>query len=295
MHIETLQTFCDLVATGSFSRAARMNRVSQSAVSQQVQALERRYGKRLLERSPRAGATPTEAGKILYDEIRPLLGQFDALEDRLRERANVVSGVVRVATVYSVGLHTLPKPLKKFLGAHPEVKVRLEYRRTDQVYDACIGGDADLGIVALPAARPQLIRVPLRDEELVLVVPPDHHLARGRVRRLSDLEGVPFIGFERDIPTRRIIDRELRRHGVTTNVVMELDNIETIKRSIEAGLGVSILPLPALGAEVRARSLVIRRFSDATLHRPIGIIHRRGRELSNASTAFLSVVQRELG
>src|SRR5690242_10167705 len=133
MHLETLKTFCDLVETGSLSRAARLNLVTQSAVSQQLRALERRYGCTLVERAP-----------------------------RVRARPDVVSGTVRVATVYSVGLHTLPPVMKAALRAHPQVRVRLEYRRTDQVYQACLAGEAELGIVALPARRPSLEIVPLR-------------------------------------------------------------------------------------------------------------------------------------
>src|SRR5580765_918994 len=104
MHVETLKTFCDLVETGSLSRAARLNLVSQSAVSQQLAALERRYGRRLLDRAPRAGARPTEAGRLFYDEVKVLLERFAAAEGRLRARPGVIAGTVRVATVYSVGL-----------------------------------------------------------------------------------------------------------------------------------------------------------------------------------------------
>src|SRR5262252_131978 len=98
MHLETLKTFCDLVETGSLSRAARLNLVSQSAVSQQLAALERRYGRRLLDRAPRVGARPTEAGRLLYDEVKPLLARLADLEGRLRAQAGVVAGTVGVAT-----------------------------------------------------------------------------------------------------------------------------------------------------------------------------------------------------
>ena len=135
MHVETLKTFCDLVETGSLSRAARLNLVSQSAVSQQLRALERRYGRRLIERAPRIGARATEAGRLLYDEVKPLLERLGTVEQRLRARPDVVAGTVRVATVYSVGLHTLPPAIKRCLAEHPEVNVRLSYRRTNEVVD----------------------------------------------------------------------------------------------------------------------------------------------------------------
>lgn len=294
MHVETLRTFCDLVETGSFSGAAKRNRVTQSAVSQQLQKLEQRYGCKLLERAPRAIAKPTEAGRTLYVGLLPLLEGLNTLERSLREPAGTIAGSVRVATVYSVGLHTLPRPMQKFLRAHPQVGLKLEYLRTDRVYDACLDGEADLGIVALPSKRPQLQIVPLGQDELVIALPPDHALVRKRALSLRVLEGLPFIAFERDIPTRKLIDRELRRHGVTLSYAMEFDNVETIKRSVEAGLGVSILPLPAIANEVHFGTLRARRFQEGPLHRPLGLLYRRNHALGNAARAFLALLTREL-
>jgi DNA-binding transcriptional LysR family regulator len=290
MHVETLKTFCDLVETGSLSRAARLNLVSQSAVSQQLRALEQRYGQRLIERAPRTPARPTEAGELLYRELKPLLAGFADLEAKLRARPGVLEGSVRVATVYSVGLHTLPPAIKNFLRAHRAVRVRLEYRRTDQIYAACISGELDFGIVALPARRPQLTVVPLFEDELVLVLPSDHRLAGQRRPSLRALDGEPFVAFDRDIPTRRFIDKLLRQHHSSVNIVMELDNIETIKRSVEAGLGISILPAPALESEVRTGTLVSRPLREGPFRRSIGAIHRRGRELSAPAAALLEML-----
>jgi LysR family transcriptional regulator, transcriptional activator of the cysJI operon len=294
MHLETLKTFCDLVDSGSLSRAARLNLVTQSAVSQQLRALEQRYGRRLIERAPRVAARPTEAGRLLYQEAREVLERLGRLEQKLRARPDVVTGTVRVATVYSVGLHTLPPAMKAFLRAHPQVNVRLEYRRTDQVYDAAVLGDIDLGIVALPSRRPQLEVVSLGRDELLLAAPPGHPLCRRRPLPLAALAGQPFIAFDRDIPTRKLIDRLLRRHRVGVSLVMETDNIETIKRSVEAGLGLSLLPGPALASEVRNRTLAARRPREGPFERPIGALLRRGRELSPATAAFLDLLRREL-
>jgi DNA-binding transcriptional LysR family regulator len=290
MHLETFRTFCDVVETGSLSAAARANRVTQSAVSQQLRTLEQRYGQRLLERAPRTAARPTEAGELLYRELKPLLAAFADLETKLRARPGVLEGSVRVATVYSVGLHTLPPVIKEFLRAHRAVRVRLEYRRTDHIYSACLSGELDFGIVALPARRPQLTVVPLFEDELVLVLPPDHRLAGQRRPSLRALEGEPFVAFDRDIPTRRFIDRLLRQQGTSVQVAMELDNIETIKRSVEAGLGVSILPAPALENEVRTGSLETRPLREGPLRRAIAAIHRRGRELSAPARALLAML-----
>jgi DNA-binding transcriptional LysR family regulator len=295
MHVETLKTFCDLVETGSFSRAARLNLVTQSAVSQQVRVLEQKYGRRLVERGARRDIRATEAGRLLYAESKAIVTRLAALAERLRDPSDVVSGAVTIAAVYSVGLHTLPAAMKSFLRAHPQVNVRLQYRRTDEVYQACIDGTIDLGVVAIPTRRPPLELVPLRPDQLVLACPPEHRLARRASLSLTRLAGEPFIAFDRDIPTRKLVDRLLRARRVVVPVTMEFDNIETIKRSVEAGLGISILPRPALDNEVRAGTLAARPFTDPDMHRPIGIIYRRSRELSPAARTFLALLQRDLG
>jgi DNA-binding transcriptional LysR family regulator len=295
MQIETLKTFCDLVESGSFTRAAELNFVSQSAVSQQVRALERRFERRLVERGGGLGVEPTAAGKLLYEEGKLILARLRALEEQLREPGGAMAGTVRVATVYSVGLHALPPHVKQFLREHPRVQIQVEYSRTDRVVEACLSGHIDLGIVAFPTRRPQLEVISLRDEELVVVVSPEHRLARRHTMGFASLKGEPFVAFDRSVPTRRAIDRALRRHGVAVRITTEFDNIETIKRSVEAGLGVSIVPEDTVKNEVRAGTLVALSLGDDRLTRPVGIIHQRRRELSAPARAFADLLVREMG
>ena len=129
----------------------------------------------------------------------------------------------------------------------------------------------------------------------MLVCPPDHALARRPRLSAASLANQRFIAFDRDIPTRRLVDRFLRAARTPVTITMELDNIETIKRSVEAGLGISILPRSALENEVKAGTLMARPFAAARLTRPIGIIYRRGREQSAAVQAFLETLKRDLG
>lgn len=287
MHIETLKTFCDLVESGSFSRAASLNLISQSAVSQQVNALERRYGQRLIERGHRRTVVLTDAGKLLYSAAKELLDRFTIAENALRSRSLDIVGTVRVATVYSVGLHELPPYIKLFLKANPQANVRLEYSRTNRIYDACLNDTIDFGIVAYPTKRPQLEIIPLRDDRLVLVRSPEKS-RNSRVKvSLKSLDKESFVGFERDIPTRRAIDRLLRKHRVRVSYVMEFDNIETIKRSVEAGIGISILPETAVANEVRGKLLVTNQFVEGDFRRPIGIIHRKGKVLNPAAVKLI--------
>ncbi|MEP7338708.1 MAG: LysR family transcriptional regulator [Acidobacteriota bacterium] len=290
MHIETLKTFCDLVETGSFSKAAVLNFISQSAVSQQIKSLEQRFGQRLIERSQRNNASPTEAGKMLYTEFKQIVERFSAIESRLSAKSEVMAGTIRVAAVYSIGLHELPPYIKTFMKAHPQVRVHVEYSRTDKVYEACLNNTIDFGIVALPLRRPNIAVIQMRQDKLVVVCHPKHPLARRKRISIRQLAGEEFVAFERDIPTRKTIDRILKQHDVAVNYAMEFDNIETIKRSVEVGVGLSILPETAVASEVRSRLLAALDFSEGTFTRSIGIIHRKGKVFSAAAREFLSML-----
>jgi LysR family transcriptional regulator, transcriptional activator of the cysJI operon len=290
MHLETLKTFCDLVESGSFTKAAELGFVSQSAVSQQLKALENRFACRLVERGARRGVMLTDAGRQVYAECRELVARFRALEERLRQPAAAVSGVVKLATVYSIGLHELPPYVTQFMRAHPQVKVHVEYSRTDKICQSCLDGTIDFGIVAFPLRRANVVALPWHREKLVLVCPPRHRLARRRRVSLAALAGEPFIAFEPDIPTRKTIDRVLRSHGVAVRTSMEFDNIETIKRSVEVGSGISILPESTIVNEVENGLLVAVTFAEGPFYREVGVVHRRGQVLGGAARAFVATL-----
>jgi DNA-binding transcriptional LysR family regulator len=289
MHIETLKVFCDIVESGSVSYAASQNFVTQSAVSQQVRSLEDKYECRLLERA-RAGVKPTPAGQILYTSSKEIVRRFIELENRLREIGSVVAGAIRVGTVYSVGLHELPPYLSEFLRTYPQVNVHLEYLRSNKIYDDLVEGKIDLGVVAYPAKRRQIMTVAFRHDELVLVVPPEDALAKLTKVSVGQLIGQRFVGYERDIATRKASDRILREHGVKPHYTMEFDNIETIKRAVEIGQGIAIVPRSTVELETARGSLKMLEFNEGPFTRPLAIIYKRGRELSPAVNKFIDVL-----
>ncbi|MBF6571456.1 MAG: LysR family transcriptional regulator [Candidatus Binataceae bacterium] len=289
MHIETLKVFCDIVESGSFSYAASQNFVTQSAVSQQVRSLEEKYDCRLIERG-RAGVKPTAAGQMLYHASKEIVQRYLELENRLQEIGSVVAGSIRVGTVYSVGLHELPPFLSEFLRKYPAVNLHLEYLRSNRIYEDLVEGKIDLGIVAYPAKRGQVVTVAFREDQLVLVVPPESPFARQNKISLAELSGQRFVGFERDVPTRKASDRIMRDHGFKPQYVMEFDNIETIKRAVEIGLGAAIVPRMAVEVEAARGTLKIIEFTEGTFTRPLAIIYKRGRELSPAVHKFIEVL-----
>src|SRR5918998_1094139 len=170
MQIETLKIFCDLVETQSFSQAAELNFVTQSAVSQQVRGLEEKFKRRLLERvRGRREVRLTHAGEAFYEESRNVLAAYSNLHERLRALSGTVSGTVRVGCVYSIGLHELPPVVRRFMSLYPSAKIDLEYSRTTRVMRDVLGGTVELGVVAFPEKRRGLTIVPMPSSRLVLI------------------------------------------------------------------------------------------------------------------------------
>src|SRR6266436_145420 len=209
MQIESLKVFCDLAETESFTKAAQINTVTQSAVSQQISSLERAFKSLLIERRKKKFRL-TREGRVLYDYSKQVIATYEALQSKLQEIKDIISGTIRVATIYSIGLHDLPPYLKKFLRAYPTVNVHVEYRRANQVYEDVLGNVVDLGLVAYHIRDPKLETVPLRKELLDVICHPQHPFAKLKSMKLKEIAGQKFIAFEPDIPTRKAIDRILK-------------------------------------------------------------------------------------
>ncbi len=286
MQLESLRMFCDVVETGSFSRAAQLNHVTQSAVSQQIRALETRYEQKLLSRSARQ-VTPTAAGERLFRGSKEILARFSEVEQEIREQGTQVAGTTTVSAIPSVGLHELQNVQKTLLKMHPKVNLRLNYRRSDQVYDDVILGAADIGIVAYPTPRAGVDVLQFRDDKLGVVVAPNHPFASKAKISMTALAGVPFIAFDREAPTRKAIDRLFRDKGLEIDPLMEMDNVETIKRAVEMGLGVAVLPLATVQHEVAGGTLVAKPFAEGNYSRTIGLLVRKGKYLDRSAQAVL--------
>jgi DNA-binding transcriptional LysR family regulator len=291
LQIETLKIFCDLVDTGSFSLAAERNFVTQSAVSQQVRGLEELFKHRLLERvRGRRELRLTGAGEVFYQESRNVLAAYGTLQERVRGLDGTIAGTVRVATVYSIGLHELPHAVRKFMALYPSAKIDLEYSRTTRIVRDVLSGAVELGVIAYPEKRRGLSIIPLPGDRLVLICPPEHPLARRRKLRAADLKGHDFVLFERDIPTRRAIDRIFKAHGVAVRRVAEFDNIETIKRAVEVGFGLAIVPRPSVLDEQRSGQLAVVQLVEPEWTRSVGVIHRTDRALSTVARKFIELL-----
>lgn len=295
MHIATFKVFRDLVETSSFSKAAEVNGITQSAVSQQVRAIERKFDVKLIDRRSRA-LTLTEQGKAFLAASRDIVDAYENLGHRIASISNGVEGVVRLATVYSIGLHELPPYLRAFRQLHPGVDVKVDYRRYSEVYEAVRDGSSDLGLVAYPARQAGLRVMTFWRDKLVLICAPSHRLARKKAVQLRDLVGEKFVAFEPDLPTRKEIDKRLRARGVRIKPILEFDNIETVKRAVGVEEAISIVPEICVRDEVRGDTLVAVEIDEPEMWRPLGALVKRNREPAPALKEFLGMLEKtELG
>ena len=290
MQIESLKVFCDLAETESFTKAAQINGVTQSAVSQQISALERTFKSLLIERSKKKFRL-TREGQTLYDYSKQIIQSYESLHSKLQELKDIISGTIRVATIYSIGLHDLPPYIKRFMKSYPTVNVHVEYRRANQVYEDVLSNVVDIGLVAYPTKEPKLEIVPLRKEPLTLICHPSHAFARQKDVKLKSLAGQKIIGFEPDIPTRKALDKILKEYGVEVKHVMEFDNVETVKRAVEIDAGISIVPIGTVQQEISKQTLVAVPIEDGDFFRPLAAIYKKNKVLSPAMKQFLSILK----
>jgi DNA-binding transcriptional LysR family regulator len=274
VHLETLRLYCDVVRLRSFSRGAEQNFVSQSAASQAVQQLE------------------TQLGVVLISTaVRGILESWEKAKTEVAAVKARVDGTVRVAAIYSVGLHDMSRPMQQFMSLYPQARVQLECLHPHKVVEAVLTGEADLGIMSYPPAERALSIVSLREEPMALVCHPNHRLARRRVVMPAELAGEPFVAFDPGLTIRKAIDRALRQHNVRVNIVMEFDNIETIKQAIIIAAGVSILPRHTVQKEASIKTLATVDVAIPDLVRPVGIVHRRHKPLTPTAARFVQMLQ----
>lgn len=289
MHIENFKIFSDLVESESFSRAAKLNGVTQSAVSQQLRSMEKHFNVLIVDRSQKQFRL-TREGVKLYESAKELLHRYDKLMSDLQEMKKVISGTIHISTIYSIGLHELPPYITQFLKEYPSVNVRVEYRRSNLVYEDILHNAVDLGLIAFPVKMRQVEIIPFLEDRLVMICNPEHPLAEAKSVQMTDLRNEKFIGFDQDIPTRKATDQMFRESKVEMEPVMEFDNIETVKRAVEINAGISIVPLATVKQETKQGLLRAVPIKGSSVTRPLAIIHRKGRVLTPAMKKFIATL-----
>lgn len=296
MQLKSLKVFCDIIRLGSFSKAAELNGVSQPSVSQLVHHLEDRLGVQLIDRSKRPFVV-TESGQLYYEGCVEVVRSYEELEGLVRQSVESPGGQLRVAAIYSVGLAQMHRVAEQFRGECPSVDLHVEYMHPEDLPEALLAGKVELGVTSYAESTKRLAATPWRDEPFAVAVAPTHRLAGDSQTTIEALAGEAMVMPQAGLRVRDEVDRRLASHGVEPNVAAEFDNLEHVKRSIEVGDGVGLLPAPTFAAESLAGSLVRVDLVDAeggpeSFFRPMGVLHRRDERLSTPAEHFLDLLKR---
>jgi DNA-binding transcriptional LysR family regulator len=275
MDLRQLEIVRRVAETGSFTAAARALNVSQSAVSRQVLHLEEELGEPAFLRLGRK-VRLTTAGQSLLDLSRRVLADIHDTTRGIRDEQQSPSGTLHLAGGMTVCLHVFPAVLKEFRRRQPRIDVKLTTGSTSQLIERLRTGALDVGLLTLPVEGSDLVQVPAIREELLLVLPPSHRLAKKRRIAPADLHKQRWVLFERGSSTRRVIDEMFRAYDILPRIVMETENVEILKALTMIGMGLTIVPYQALAREARSGTLRVRRIDGVTMVRETGWVYVRG-------------------
>ena len=261
-------------------------------MSQQVRALEDRFGVTLVERGRRNFAVTPE-GEVFLKAAREILEAYRSIEEELGAMRDIVAGRLTIATVYSIGFHELPPYIEEFRQKFPDVDVQVQYRRSNQVYADVSDNHADLGVVAYPQAKKGVEIEPAWKDRLVIICPPGHPLSERNSIELREINGERFISFEPDLPTRKAIDSMFSQSGIEVKEVVEFDNIETVKRGVLIENAISIVPSDSVRSEVESGTLARTPISGNFVYRPLGIVRRRTKAVTPAMREMISILKQK--
>lgn len=287
--MQTTRLFVEVARCRSFSKAAAVFGISQSAASQRIGQLERRLGVKLIDRSVRPFEL-TQAGELYLVGAADTLNRFDQIEREVSSlglNGDTLQGIVRVAAIYSAGIDLLSQLRDRFAAEHSAVEIELTYLKPDQVHQALLAQKADLGIVSFPDRFGNVITQPLSEEVMAVVCGVGHPLSSRKAINTQDLSDYEMAGFDVELPIDGHIQSYLEQHGATPDVTHRFDNMDTLKSAVAVTDQFAILPARCVAREVEAGSLVAVRLLPK-LTRPMGVLTPPTEEgLTPAAKAFL--------
>ncbi|GIW98392.1 MAG: transcriptional regulator [Pirellulaceae bacterium] len=294
MHLRYLKVFCDVVDRHSFSKAAAVNNMTQSGVSQVVQHLEDELQVQLIDRKKRPFLLTPEGTKF-HSGARRILREFDTLCEEIRAAGRQVAGTVSIAAIYSIGLSYQPELQRRVSEVFPEIDLRFRFCHPDEVYRLVDQGTVDFGLVSYPQANNSLQIELWRTEQMVLVAPPDHPLAQAEEVTPSQLSLASLVAFAPKLRIRHEIDRYLRHLGVTMQIAAELDNIDSVRHALEVNSAVAFLPEPSVRADLADGTLIALPCPWLELERPLGLVTRRDDALGRAARSVMELILEHAG
>ncbi|HRL95133.1 MAG TPA: LysR family transcriptional regulator [Pseudomonas sp.] len=285
MDLASLNAFIAIAETGSFSLAGERLHLTQPAISKRIAGLEQQLKVRLFDRLGRE-INLTEAGRALLPRAYQILGVLDDTRRALSNLSGEISGRLTLATSHHIGLHRLPPLLRAFTRAHPQVALDIQFLDSEVAYEEVLHGRAELAVITLaPETREPVRAVGVWDDPLDFVAAPEHPLACIGPVSLADVARHPAVFPGGNTFTHHIVRRLFEAEGLTPNIGMSTNYLETIKMMVSIGLAWSVLPRTMLDEQVARLPL-----AGIQLHRRLGYILHSERTLSNAAKAFMALL-----
>lgn len=288
MNLNQLRIFYSVAKKKSFTMAARELFLTQPAVTIQIQKMEREYETKLFDRVGKK-IFLTESGKILFSYAEKILNLSGQAEEALIDAKELKSGKLNIGASATVGSYYLPKVFEVFGKKYPNIEIEMNVTNSYTVVEDVLAFKNELGFVGRLHHLERLVVIPFLEEELVLIVSPDHPFAQKGEVSLRDLIGQPFISREVGSATRELVEDRIGRRGVSTRVVMDLASNEAIKKAVEDGLGISIISKYVAQKEVEQGLLRMVTLADERIMRKFSIIYHEDKYLSSTLRAFLKV------
>ncbi len=290
MELHQLRCFLAIVEEGGFNRATTRLHITQPALSYQIKQLEQELGASLFHRRP-GGVSPTDAGRVLAQHAREVMEAVRRTTRAVEKLAEGVVGEVRIGTVNSVGIYFLPQVLWNMREKFPSARPTVLYRHSNEIMEALLANQLDVALVADPRPDRRLRQEVVIQERVSLVCGRSHPLYGKSLVRPSEIKGLQFISLSLESPTGRLIREHLARLGVNVEPVVSTDNVETVKKMVEVGMGVAFLPDMVTSQDIpcdeRSTGRLARIEVGPPLIRRIVLVNWKHVDLSKAATAFV--------
>ena len=287
MDFDQLEIFLEVARLASFSRAAEKRYRTQPAISSQIRALEEEVGARLLDRSG-GRVSLTAAGKLFFKYAEETIDRRKAILTEIAETERVPRGEIVVGANEGTCLHILPEVFAQFKRDYPSVSVSIKRADYAKILESILGNAVDFGVVSLPVHDNRLQAELIHRDELVVITPPAHPLARKKSVTLVEVAAFPLVlpkaGHTRDALDELFYDRKLK-----PNLAMELDSSELLKRFVAADVGVGFIARSNIQEDIRAKALAAIPIEDAQIRRDLALVFRKDKTLSRAAKAFMDI------
>jgi DNA-binding transcriptional LysR family regulator len=290
MEMNQLEFFRRVVEEGSFSKAAERVYRTQPAVSIAIRRLEEEIGAPLFERSQKTPAL-TDVGQVVYDYAKQILSLRDQALDGVAEMKLLKRGRVRIGANESTSHYLLPQIILDYLKLHPQVKVEIFGHSSDHLPRAVLDGNVDFALMAFEAVDSDLKSFPVLKDELVLIMHPDHPLAKRAAVTVEELGKESFVAHNVKTGSRQRVIEVFAQHRTPLNITLELATIETIKRFVQLKIGLGFVPRMCVAEELERGSLAAVLVQDLTYERTLWVTHRREMTFSHAAEAFLELLR----